>query len=66
MAAAKASGSSPATYTAAGPADTRVSVRSKATEGRSKAMYSSVLFMVEASLKQVAGSGDRPTVAVDR
>ena len=54
------------TYTAASPADTRVSRRSKATTGSSKAMYSIDLFIVDTSLSGFLGSGERPTSAVDR
>ena len=49
-------------YTAASPAETRVSRRSKATTGRPKAMYSMVLFIVETSLSGFFGSGHSPTV----
>ncbi len=51
---------------AAFSADTRVSLRSNATTGSSKAMYSSVLFIVERSLSGFLGSGDSPRSAVDR
>ena len=47
------------------PADTRVSLRSKATTGSSNAMYSIVLFIVETSLSGFFGSGDSPISAVD-
>ena len=50
----------------AGPAQRRVSVRSKETTGTSCAMYSRTLFMVDRSLNGVFGSGHSPTSAVDR
>ena len=52
-------------YTAASPAETLVSRRSKATTGISNAMYSIVLFIVDTSLSGFFGSGDSPTSAVD-
>ena len=63
------------TYTAASPAETRVSRRSKATTGSSKAMYSMVLFMVDTSLSgffgirrqaDVRGGHDAPDQLVGR
>ncbi len=48
------------------PADTRVSCRSNATTGSSKAMYSMDLFIVDKSLSGFFGSGERPMSAVDR
>jgi hypothetical protein len=53
-------------YTAASPADTRASLRSKETIGRLIAMYSMILFMVDTSLSGLRGSGERHTSAVDR
>ena len=53
------------TYTPASATDTRVSRRSNATTGSSKAMYSIDLFIVDTSLSGFFGSGDRPTSAVD-
>jgi hypothetical protein len=53
-------------YTAASPADTRASLRSKETIGRPIAMYSMILFMVDTSLSGLSGSGERQTSAVDR
>ena len=55
-----------ATKRAAEPAETRDSARSKLTIGSSWAMYSSTLFMVEASLNGFGGSGHSPRSAVER
>ena len=54
------------TYTAASPAETRVSFRSNATTGTPKDMYSIVLFIVETSFNGLSGSGESPTSAVER
>src|SRR5215472_16345339 len=53
------------TYVPASPADTRVSRRSKATTGSSKAMYSIVLFIVDTSFRGFFGSGDSPTAELE-
>ena len=53
-------------YSAALPAEARASTRSYATIGRDIAMYSTILFIVDTSLKAVFGSGARQTSDVAR
>lgn len=66
MSSANAASSLAGAYTAASPAETRASRRSKETIGRLMAMYSRTLFMVDTSLSGLRGSGERHTSAVDR